>query len=93
MNGLAIPIEVSDERFQELAGELVGFIDVMTILGELAKQRTITMFQTQGKWANVRFIPLQHWEKTFQLPANKEKKRSQDLIIEIATNLQGGKNE
>ena len=93
MNGLAIPIEVSDERFQELAGELVGFINVMTLLGELAKQRTITMFQTQGKWANVRFIPLQHWEKTFQLPANKEKKRSQDLIIEIATNLQGGKNE
>ena len=93
MNGLAIPIEVSDERFQELAGELVGFINVMTILGELAKQRTITMFQTQGKWANVRFIPLQHWEKTFQLPANKEKKRSQDLIIEIATNLRGGKNE
>ena len=93
MNGLAIPIEVSDERFQELAGELVGFINVMTLLGELAKQRTITMFQTQGKWATVKYIPVETWEMTFALADKKERDRSRDLIVEIATNLQGGKNE
>ena len=93
MNGLAIPIEVSDERFQELAGELVGFINVMTILGELAKQRTITMFQTQGKWATVKYIPVETWEMTFALADKKERDRSRDLIVEIATNLQGGKVE
>ena len=93
MNGLAIPIEVSDERFQELAGELVGFINVMTLLGELAKERTITMFQTQGKWATVKYIPVETWEMTFALADKKERDRSRDLIVEIATNLQGGKHE
>ena len=93
MNGFAIPIEVSDERFQELAGELVGFINVMTLLGELAKQRTITMFQTQGKWATVKYIPVETWEMTFALADKKERDRSRDLIVEIATNLQGGKVE
>ena len=84
MNGLAIPIEVSDERFQELAGELVGFINVMTILGELAKQRTITMFQTQGKWATVQYIPVEAWEMTFALPDKEERKRSKATIREVA---------
>ena len=67
MNGLAIPINISEERLDELAVEMVGFINVMTIPGELAKQRTITMFQTQGKWANVQYIPIKDWEETFVL--------------------------
>ena len=87
MNGFAIPIEVSDERFQELAGELVGFINVMTLLGELAKQRTITMFQTQGKWATVQYIPVEAWELTFVLADKKEQKRSKAIIRKIAAQL------
>ena len=87
MNGLAIPIEVSDERFQELAGELVGFINVMTILGELAKQRTITMFQTQGKWATVQYIPVETWEMTFALADKEERKRSKAIIRETVVQL------
>ena len=87
MNGLAIPIEVSDERFQELAGELVGFINVMTILGELAKQRTITMFQTQGKWATVQYIPVEAWELMFALADKEERKRSKAIIREIGAQL------
>ncbi len=87
MNGFAIPIDVSNERFEELAGEMVGFINVMTLLGELAKQRTITMFQTQGKWANVRFIPVKHWERSFTLTAKEEQLRSEKLIRDLVSSL------
>jgi len=76
MNGLAIPINISKERLDELAGEMVGFINVMTLLSELAKQRTITMFQTQGKWATVQFIPVEAWEMTFALAEKEERERS-----------------
>ena len=67
MNGLAIPINIFKERLDELAVEMVEFINVMTLLGELAKQRTISMFQTQGKWATVQYIPVETWEMTFAL--------------------------
>ena len=85
MNGLAIPINISKERLDELAVEMVGFINVMTILGELAKQRTITMFQTQGKWATVQYISVEAWEVTFALTRKDELKKSQALIREIAS--------
>ena len=87
MNGLAIPINISKERLDELAGEMVGFINVMTLLGELAKQRTITMFQTQGKWATVQFIPIEAWEMTFALAEKEERKRSKAIIREIVGKL------
>ena len=87
MNGFAIPIEVSDERFQELAGELLGFINVMTLLGELAKQRTITMFQAQAKWATVQFIPVEAWEMTFALAEKEERKKSKAIIRETVVQL------
>ena len=83
MNGLAIPINISKERLDELAGEMVGFINVMTLLGELAKQRTISMFQTQGKWATVQYIPVEDWEMTFALADKEERKRSKAIIREI----------
>ena len=87
MNGLAIPINISKERLDELAVEMVGFINVMTLLGELAKQRTITMFQTQGKWATVQCIPVEAWEMTFALAEKEERKRSKAIIREIAAQL------
>ena len=87
MNGLAIPINISKERLDELAGEMVGFINVMTLLGELAKQRTITMFQTQGKWATIQYIPVEAWELTFALADKEERKRSKAIIREIVAQL------
>ena len=87
MNGLAIPINISKERLDDLAVEMVGFINVMTLLGELAKQRTITMFQTQGKWATVQYIPVEAWEMTFALADKEERKRSKAIIREIVAQL------
>ena len=83
MNGLAIPINIFKERLDELAVEMVEFINVMTLLGELAKQRTISMFQTQGKWATVQYIPVETWEMTFALAEKEERKRSKAKIREI----------
>jgi hypothetical protein len=93
MNGFAIPLNISPERFEELAGNLVGFINVMTLLGELAEQRTIRMFQTQGKWASVRLIPVRHWEKTFSVAKKDQLRNSQDLIREIVSNAKGNSDE
>ena len=87
MNGLAIPINISKERLDELAVEMVGFINVMTLLGELAKQSTITMFQTQGKWATIQYISVEAWELTFALADKEERERSKAIIREIVTQL------
>ena len=87
MDGLAIPINISKKRLDELAVEMVGFINVMILLGELAKQRTITMFQTQGKWATVQYIPVEDWEMTFALADKEERKRSKAIIREIVAQL------
>ena len=87
MNGLAIPINIFKERLDELAVEMVEFINVMTLLGELAKQRTISMFQTQGKWATVQYIPVETWEMTFALAEKEERKRSKAKIREIVAQL------
>jgi len=87
MNGLAIPFKVSQERFEELAGEMVGFVNVMTLLSELSKQRAITLYLTETKWLNVRFIPVRQWERTFALAVKEERKKSKTIICELARKL------
>ena len=93
MNGLAIPFKVSQERFEELAGEMVGFVNVMTLLSELSKQRAITLYLTETKWLNVRFIPVSQWERTFALAVKEERKKSREIIREIVLHCTGGKDE
>lgn len=92
MNGIAIPFTISQECFKELVGEMVGFVNVMTLLSELSKQRAITLYLTETKWLNVRFIPVRQWGKPIALAVNEERKKSKEIIKAIVSHCIGGKN-
>ena len=87
MNGLAIPVKVSKERLEELAGQMVGFISVMTFTSELAKKQSILMYQSESRWINVPFIPVQLWEQKFTSSNETEFEKSKSRILEIVSYL------